>query len=833
MTIPQKLQFQGTHKKVVPKKLGSRLRSPLLPNIYKNGKIPVVLEFEVPLTLKDLIEFERIGITFRRVGSIILHNGGIYTARIPYALLEESSFLNRVERIEYAGRRLHPQLDDSVPHINASRAWTLLRDNIPLTGQGIVIGIIDTGIDWKHPDFYFADGPAVNVKWGSDDGWFFADLNEDGGFQSSEDLEVLDEPFDGWDTTYNHRVDWLFQDKNSNNRYEFGSEMIFLLQDLDANDTISEGDRVIPLKSCKIQQIWDQTDNDRLYIHEVNLTNPYVNHVTDPDQHGTHVTGILGGGQLGFTRRFVGVAPKAEVLVVKTDYEEANVIAGIQWLVQEGADVILMSLGGTTGYFLDGSSLLERTVDQAGVPVVISAGNEGSFDRHAYTFLRSGLGTRRILRVDVLPSTDGTLSTVYLSVLWQNPDNPLRIYLQSPSSSMVELSGKDGTKRVGKNSVSYERSESDRGTMLFDIEITRAGTVETGMWKLTVENQRDFAQVIHCWVETEAVSPTKFLDFATDQFTITNPATADTAIAVVSYNHTTGDLSYFSSQGPRIDGAQKPWVVAPGEAVTSPSAGMMAHSDLTGVSAAAPHVAGVIALMLQADPDASRRDIQERLAQGALKDVVTEELEPTPNALWGFGKLDALRSVLLPVPTISEVKLGEVSLLNASQAIVEPGDYPVTFTIADRTLFFPNTTVQMEVVEVAGNLTSPVRVANLTYQETTHNWWGFLSCQVNTTYILKLTVRDPLLHSTFTANLTVVEKPPEPLTTPETTTPLTPLTPKLPEFVVFPFGDLQKLVSSKKWNFWLVFGVSALSIATRLPLVWKRRTGKGGKEGIG
>ncbi|MFQ6126039.1 MAG: hypothetical protein ACE5R6_15745 [Candidatus Heimdallarchaeota archaeon] len=185
MTIPQKLQFQGTRNQVVPKKLGSRLRSPLLPNIYKDEKIPVVVEFEDPLTPMDLIELERIGITFRRVGSIILHSGGIYTARVPAAFLEESSFLNRVERIEYAGRRLHPQLDDSVPHTKASRAWTLLRDDIPLTGQGIVIGIIDTGIDWKHPDFYFTDGSAVNVKWGSDDGWYFADLNEDGGFQST------------------------------------------------------------------------------------------------------------------------------------------------------------------------------------------------------------------------------------------------------------------------------------------------------------------------------------------------------------------------------------------------------------------------------------------------------------------------------------------------------------------------------------------------------------------------------------------------------------------------------------------------------------------------
>ncbi len=793
------------------RKLGPHLLSPLLPAIHRN-KIPVAVDFGDPLSPAELATLETLGVRFRRVGSTLLHRHGIYVATLPPTLLTNDQLLERVERIEYTGRRLQPQVDDSVPHVNASTAWTLRHDNTSLTGKGVTIGIIDTGVDWRHPDFYFADGTTAPVKWGSDDGGYFADLNGDGGFQSAEDLEFLDESFDGSDTTYNRRIDWLFQDKNGDNRLTFGSEAIFVLQDLDEDDTLSEGDQVIALSTCKLQKAWDQTDEDRIYVRDVNLTLPFVNRMTDPEQHGTHVAGILAGGQLGFDRRFLGVAPEAELLVVKTDYEETNVIAGIQWLVQEGAAVIIMSLGGTTGYFLDGSSLLEQTIDDAGVPVVISGGNEGSFDRHAYTFLRTGLGTRRALKVDVIPPSEGQLSTVYVSVLWRKPDNPLRVYLQSPSSSMVELPGNDGIKRVGKNSASYERSESLRGTMLFDIEITHAGGVERGTWTLTLENQRDFAQPIHCWVETEAVSPTKFLDFATDQFTITNPATADTAIAVVSFNHTTSELSYFSSQGPRLDGAQKPFCVAPGEAITTPTAGTISHSDLTGVSAAAPHVAGIIALMLQADPTASRQALQERLAQGTVIDAAMEEIDPIPNALWGYGRVDALRSVLLPSPVFSDVQLGEASLQNASLATISPGNYPLTFTITDPTLFLPNVTVRMEVTEFCfcGQTPSFVYVANLTYQEESHTWLGDLTCQMNTTYSLQLTVSDPVFHSTFITNLTVVERP---LTTHETTTPLTPLTPQLPEFGALPLRNLLEMIPLKQGWVWLVSMLCVLPLA--------------------
>ncbi len=383
-------------------KVGPRLVSPLLPAEYQASKVPVVINFGKILTNNALHSLELAGIEFRRIGSRLIHQNGIYTAQLPTSLLSDPAFLAQIQRVEYAGRNLKPHTDGSIPEIGGTEVWKLISANETMDGTGRRFGVIDTGIDWRHPAFYFANGPVANIKSGSDDGWFFADLNGDGGFQSDEDLEFVDETFDGIDGTYNRRVDWLYQDKNGNNKFEYGSEPRFLLRDLDGDDTISDSDEVVGLGGSKIRTLWDQTDEDRIYVRGVNLTIPSINHETDPDQHGTHVSCIVAGGHLGFDRRFIGVAPGAELVVVKTDYEEANVIAGIQWLVEEQVDVILMSLGGTTGYYLDGSSLLEQSVDAAEIPVVISGGNEGSIDRHVRTFVGSGFGKRRDLQFEVV-----------------------------------------------------------------------------------------------------------------------------------------------------------------------------------------------------------------------------------------------------------------------------------------------------------------------------------------------------------------------------------------------------------------------------------------------
>jgi subtilisin family serine protease len=105
--------------------------------------------------------------------------------------------------------------------------------------------------------------------------------------------------------------------------------------------------------------------------------------VADTDGHGTHVASTIAGSGAASTGRHKGVAPDAQLLVGKVlgqfGGSEAEVIAGMQWAVDQGADVVNMSLGGRP---TDGTDLMSQTLnelsDSSGALFVVAAGNSGA-----------------------------------------------------------------------------------------------------------------------------------------------------------------------------------------------------------------------------------------------------------------------------------------------------------------------------------------------------------------------------------------------------------------------------------------------------------------------
>ncbi|MEV0458954.1 S8 family serine peptidase [Catellatospora methionotrophica] len=104
----------------------------------------------------------------------------------------------------------------------------------------------------------------------------------------------------------------------------------------------------------------------------------------DRHGHGTHVAATVGGtgAASGGTRK--GVAPAANLLVGKVlddggSGSESWVIAGMEWAVESGAEVVSMSLGGSASDGQDPLSLaVDRLTASSGALFVIAAGNEGS-----------------------------------------------------------------------------------------------------------------------------------------------------------------------------------------------------------------------------------------------------------------------------------------------------------------------------------------------------------------------------------------------------------------------------------------------------------------------
>ena len=109
----------------------------------------------------------------------------------------------------------------------------------------------------------------------------------------------------------------------------------------------------------------------------------------DDNGHGTHIAGIIGGNGLASRGKYVGVAPKCNLIILKVlnykgDGNISDVLAGLQWIIDNkkkyNIRIVNISVGTTTKERGDENSLLVRGVNAAwdsGLVVVVAAGNNG------------------------------------------------------------------------------------------------------------------------------------------------------------------------------------------------------------------------------------------------------------------------------------------------------------------------------------------------------------------------------------------------------------------------------------------------------------------------
>lgn len=147
---------------------------------------------------------------------------------------------------------------------------------------------------------------------------------------------------------------------------------------------------------------------------------------------------------------------------------------------------------------------------------------------------------------------------------------------------------------------------------------------------------------------------------------VSTPAAIFDASLTVGSIDSTDTISSFSSRGPvTVDGSfrTKPDVTAPGRHVLSCTRGGK-YGYLTGTSMAGPHVAGLVALLISANPELSGQvDVIEKIIlDSAIKKTDSGECQqgdPMPeggNNLYGFGRIDALKAVLEAINYTTPVK---------------------------------------------------------------------------------------------------------------------------------------------------------------------------------
>jgi endonuclease G len=342
--------------------------------------------------------------------------------------------------------------------------------------------------------------------------------------------------------------------------------------------------------------------------------------------HGTHVASIAVGRKgLHFAG---GVAPEAKLLVViassdqPTGYSDAH-IAALSFIdtiaTQLGLPVVVNVSQGMNAGAHDGQSGLEAAFNEfsgngrnrRGRIVVKSAGNEGEKAGHAEMSLNAGATEELSWTCKPVPSV---MQRQRLE-LWWNASDTYRFRLRAPSgmtSEEVHDANRQATGRLGtgaKFEMVLTKRHADNGASLLAIDFgDSTGLVADGEWTLEVTAREVQSRTpIHAWFERH-VSPPVFQSFQQRKTTLSVPGTAQHVITVGAIDvskaapgqRTPVMTPRFSSLGPtRDDKWRKPDVVAPGVGINAAKSGTAnGIVQMSGTSMAAPHVTGVVALLL-------------------------------------------------------------------------------------------------------------------------------------------------------------------------------------------------------------------------------------------
>jgi subtilisin family serine protease len=350
----------------------------------------------------------------------------------------------------------------------------------------------------------------------------------------------------------------------------------------------------------------------------------------DCNGHGSHVSGTAAGfGVLGDGTTFPGpytaltvaantwrigpgVAPKADLYAVRVFGCEGStdvVVEAIEWAVENGMNVINMSLGAPFGTADTADALAAENAARAGIMVVSSAGNEGP----GLYITGSPASADRVISVAAMDSTAafaGAVVTLAPSGATITAQNNNAATLPTTSLEVVVLPPGPGG-FSGCDDAEYQAAQAaNGGTLAGTIIVTTRGSCAR-------VDRAIKAQAFGAAAAAMINNAPGFGVFEGDIPGVTIPflgvqrgadAAALSAATSVTLAPTTVPnpgfplFATFSSGGPRNgDSALKPSITAPGVSIQSTAVGTGNQGlRLSGTSMASPHVAGVAALALQA-----------------------------------------------------------------------------------------------------------------------------------------------------------------------------------------------------------------------------------------
>ncbi|MGG3468448.1 S8 family serine peptidase [Neobacillus pocheonensis] len=388
----------------------------------------------------------------------------------------------------------------------------------------------------------------------------------------------------------------------------------------------------------------------------------FIDGISFVTEHGTHVAGTIASNPKNNVEyAMTGVAPNVDLFAYRVlghygSGMDSWVIAGIEKAVEDGMDVINLSLGNGINNSLDATSVAINNAALRGVVPVIAGGNAGP---NPGTLGSPGASPLAItVGASDVPTDIPTVKTSLGDISVQNTLMGYgfgKDYLKVMDKEFEVVEVGIGAEEDYKDkSVDGKVALISRGTLSFDEKIRRAH--EKGAVAVLIYNNED-GEIPFFLGENYGYVPT-FKMLQSDGAKLSDKIKADPTtklkISDLHSNMTTGDvLADFSSRGPVNNNFDiKPDVVAPGvstfstvpEYINNPKEGIdysSAYASLSGTSMATPHVAGIAALLLQSHPNYTVADVKAALMNTAdpLKGRTYNVNEV------GAGRVDAYEAV--------------------------------------------------------------------------------------------------------------------------------------------------------------------------------------------
>ena len=324
--------------------------------------------------------------------------------------------------------------------------------------------------------------------------------------------------------------------------------------------------------------------------------------------------------------------------------------------------------------------------------VVAGAGNAGNhlntfpfFDNgSSHAEGRSGRGAHGV-RVPPYAPAPGVGNDGVILELWYDGADSLAITIRSPGGAALTVATGDsaslltpgGTAAILNAVDGPDPRNGDHGALLALLDAEAGAPPDSGLWAIEVDPVALHGSGrYHLWLVGAALDTPELTSLeggTTNRVLVGVPASADRVIAAGAHvtrhqwlgpdgepeefpiQESLGDIAFFSSPGPRRDGVPKPELTAPGKVLVSsrskdatlwglsPVLAAMVeadsvHAGLMGTSMSSPQVAGAVAVLLQIEPRLTPEEAADLLRLGARTDAFVPPVVPDP--AWGAGKLD-------------------------------------------------------------------------------------------------------------------------------------------------------------------------------------------------